>query len=311
MKRSMHILYSSIYVWLTVLLFSTMCYAEQDGGCTGGCTVEVDWHRLKAHELRKLANENAVVILPIASTEQHGPQLPVMTDTRIGKEIALRAARLAYPTRPTVVAPVVWSGLSEHHMQFGGTLILSHDTFRRVIRDLIESLVRHGFKDILISNSHGGNRIAMQQILDELAPFSKATLVATSSFQEAGESMSQHLEDQKGGGEHAGEGETSMMLACEPDLVDASNLSELASPYWKEKVKFLTVGQDSYRWRPFSHVTHNGISGNPARATAEKGEKMMNAGAEAIAKLIMDPETWAAPNDLKLESIGGIPFRKS
>ncbi|MEO0909953.1 MAG: creatininase family protein, partial [Pseudomonadota bacterium] len=70
---------------------------------------EVDWARLKAHELRALANENAVVILPIASIEQHGPHLPVMTDTRLGQEIAHRAARKAYDTRPVIVTPVVWS----------------------------------------------------------------------------------------------------------------------------------------------------------------------------------------------------------
>jgi len=106
-------------------------------------------------------------------TQQHGPHLPVMTDTRLGQEIAFRAARKAYAKRPVVVTPVVWSGLSEHHMTFGGTLTLSHDTFRRVIRDLIDAITRHGFRDILISNSHGGNIIAMQQILDELAPHQK------------------------------------------------------------------------------------------------------------------------------------------
>jgi creatinine amidohydrolase len=104
---------------------------------------EVDWSRLKAHELRKLANENAVVILPIASIEQHGSHLPVMTNTRLGQEIAFRAARKVYEKRPVAVTPVVWSGLSEHHMPFGGTLTLSHDTFRRGVRDIVESITRH------------------------------------------------------------------------------------------------------------------------------------------------------------------------
>ena len=268
--------------------------------------IEVDWARLKAHELRKLANENAIVILPIASIEQHGPHLPVMTDTRLGQEIAHRAARKAYATRPVVVAPVVWSGLSEHHMPFGGTLTLSHDTFRRVVRDLIEAITRQGFKDILISNSHGGNIIAMQQILDELAPTSKATLVATTYVMEAGEDLSQHLEDQPGV-MHAGEAETSMMLVCEADLVDMSNISNLASP--EDGKNFLSAGQNSYRWRPFAHMTKNGLAGNPTRSNIEKGENMLEAGAEAIAKLIIDPETWAVPKDLRLSETGGVLFR--
>ncbi len=267
---------------------------------------EVDWSRLKAHELRALANESAVVILPIASIEQHGPHLPVMTDTRLGQEIAHRAARKAYDTRPVVVTPVVWSGLSEHHMPFGGTLILSHDTFRRVVRDLVDSITRHGFRDILISNSHGGNTIAMQQILDELTPVTEATLVATCYVSEAGEDLSQHLEDQPGV-MHAGEAETSMMMVCEPELVDDSNLDGLASA--TEGVRFLEAGAASYRWRPFQHVTENGVYGNPTRSNADKGEKMLEAAADALARLICDPETWAPTDDLRPDSVGGVPFR--
>ena len=267
---------------------------------------EVDWARLKAHELRSLANQNAVVILPIASIEQHGPHLPVMTDTRLGQEVAHRAARKAYSTRPVVVTPVVWSGLSEHHMPFGGTLTLSHDTFRGVLRDLITSITRHGFRDILISNSHGGNIVAMQQILDELAPALEATLVATTYIAEAGEDISQHLEDQPAV-RHACEAETSMMMVCEPELVDTSNLAELASP--PSKRRFLQAGKASYRWRPFAHGSENGVSGNPARSNAKKGEKILEAGADALARLICDPETWAAPKDLRLPSTGDVPFR--
>ena len=147
---------------------------------------EVEWARLKAQELRALADQNAVVILPVASIEQHGPHLPVMTDTRLGHEIAVRAARKAFPQRPTVVAPVVWSGLSEHHMAFGGTLTLQQDTYRAVLRDLIDAITRHGFRDIVISNSHGGNIIATQALLDDIAPTSPATLVFTTYTNEAG-----------------------------------------------------------------------------------------------------------------------------
>lgn len=267
---------------------------------------EVDWSRLKAHELRKLATDSAVVILPIASIEQHGPHLPVMTDTRLGQEIAMRAARKVYRDRPAIVTPVVWSGLSEHHMPFGGTLTLSHDTFRRVIRDLIDAITRHGFQDILISNSHGGNIIAMQQILDELAPTSKATLVATTYVSEAGEYLSKHLQDQPGV-MHACEAETSMMLVCEPELVDVSNLDAIAST--RDVRKFLSAGEASYRWRPFTHVSQNGVAGNPARSTAEKGEKLLEAGADALARLILDPETWTKPDDLRQTETGGVPFR--
>lgn len=266
---------------------------------------EVQWARLKAHELRRLAGQNAVVILPIASIEQHGPHLPVMTDTRLGHEVAVRAAEKAYSDRPTVVTPVVWSGLSEHHMPFGGTLILSHDTFRRVVRDLVEALVRHGFRDILISNSHGGNIVAMHQICDELATQTPATLVATTYPTEMGEAIGEILEDQAGM-QHACEAETSMMLACEPDLVDTSNLAALGTT---GEEHFLRAGQASYRWRPFAAKTGDGVAGRPARATAEKGEALFEAAAAALAALITDPATWTAPDDRRPDSIAGVAFR--
>ena len=271
--------------------------------------VEVEWQRMKAQDLRALADQNAVVVLPIASIEQHGPHLPTMTDTRLGHEVAVRAARIAYETRPVVVAPVVWSGLSEHHMPFGGTLTVSHATFRALLADLICCITRHGFRDILISNSHGGNIIAMQQICDELSVDVDATLVATTYPMEAAAEIGEILEDQKGV-MHACEAETAMMMACEGDLVDTSDLESLATTK-EDGPSFLKAGKNSYRWRPFTHLTGNGVAGNPTRATAEKGEQLLQVSADAIAALITDPDTWAAPADLRGAGTGGVPFRMS
>ena len=266
---------------------------------------EVDWSRMKAQELRALAAQDAVVILPVASIEQHGPHLPVMTDTRLGWEVAARAARKACAAGcPTVVTPVVWAGLSEHHMPFGGTLTVSHETFRLVLRDLILALTRHGFRKVLISNSHGGNIVTMKQAADELAALVDAVIVATTYVEEAGSAIGDLLEDQAGI-QHACEGETSMMLACEPGLVDTSDLAGLAT----ERTAFLKAGKGSYRWRPFAHGTANGVSGKPGKATAEKGERILEISAQALADLIADPETWAPPRDLRGQGTGGVPFR--
>ena len=265
----------------------------------------VEWARLKAHELRALAGKNAVVIVPIASIEQHGPHLPVMTDTRLGREVACRAARKASATRPTVVTPVIWHGLSEHHMPYGGTLTLDLDTFIAVLRCIIGSLVRNGFKDVLISNSHGGNILAMQTAADQLSLELGATIVATTYVREAADAFEKLLEDQPQI-MHACEGETSMMMAIEPDLVDTSDLASLTT---ERGAGFLTAGKASYRWRPFTHMTGNGVSGNPARSNAEKGEKLLEAGAAALAALITDPQTWAPANDLRAGDTQGVPFR--
>ncbi len=267
--------------------------------------VEVEWARLKAHELRELAHADTVAILPVASIEQHGPHLPVMTDTRIGHEVACRAARKAFQRRATIVTPVVWQGLSEHHMPFGGTLTLDHETFFAVLRCLVHSLKRHGFHNVLISNSHGGNIIAMQTAAERLAMEFAITIVATTYVAEAGGELAKLLNNQPHI-MHAGEGETAMMLALTPELVDASELDSLATA---RGAGFLTAGQASYRWRSFTHTTANGVSGDPANATAEQGEALLEAAAEALAELIAAPDTWAAMKDLRKEGTKGVPFR--
>jgi creatinine amidohydrolase len=191
-------------------------------------------------------------------------------------------------------------------MAFGGTLTLRQDTYRAVLRDLIDAIMRHGFRDIVISNSHGGNIIAMQQIVDELSGQVDATLVATTYPMEAGDAIGALLEDQDGM-QHACEAETSMMMACQGDLVDASDLASLANT-GSDGARFLKAGHASYRWRPFTHVTGNGVAGVPAKSTAEKGEKLFEASAAALAALIIDPATWAPPKDLRGPGTQGVPF---
>lgn len=269
---------------------------------------EIEWQRMPAHALRDLARQDAVVILPIASIEQHGPHLPTMTDTRLGHEVAIRAARKAQVEHPIVVTPVVWSGLSEHHMPFGGTLTVSAATFRALLSDLIASITRLGFRKVLLSNSHGGNIGAMQQLCDELSVDCPATLVATTYAMEAGPEIAALLEDQDGV-QHAGEAETSMMLACEGDLVDVSDLATIGTP-GDGGPGFLKAGRASYRWRPFAHKTVDGVSGTPKKSSADKGEALLEVSAAAIAALILDPQTWAAPNDMRSDSTGGVPFQE-
>lgn len=265
----------------------------------------VEWANLKAHELRAAAERDAVVIFPTAAIEQHGPHLPVMADMRIGHEVAVRAAQRATAKRPTLVTPVLWSGLSEHHMPFGGTLTLDHDTYFNVIRCLIESVVRHGFRHVLLSNSHGGNIVANQWTADRLATDIDATIVATSYVSEGGPAIAEILEDQPHI-MHACEGETSMLMALVPELVDTAELDQIATPRGNGP---LSAGRASFRWRNYASASGNGLTGNPARASAEKGERLLEAAADAIANLITDPATWADPEDKRRDAIGGVAFR--
>ncbi|MEM9028622.1 MAG: creatininase family protein, partial [Pseudomonadota bacterium] len=121
----------------------------------------------------------------------------------------------------------------------------------------------------------------------------------------AGEAFNQHLEDQPHL-MHACEGETSMMMALVPDLVDTSDLAGIAVPRGKGALK---AGNASYRWRSFTAVTANGISGDPTRSNPDKGEKLLEAAGQCLADLITDPETWAPAPDMRGREIDGVPFR--
>ena len=78
---------------------------------------EVEWRKLRADQLREMARADAIVILPVASLEQHGPHLPVEVDSMLGETVAVRAARkVTERGSHAVVLPVLWTGLSEHHI---------------------------------------------------------------------------------------------------------------------------------------------------------------------------------------------------
>ena len=266
---------------------------------------DVEWARLKAHELRAAAERDTTVILPVAAIEQHGPHLPVMVDSRLAGEVGRRAASQATARGcPTLILPVIWHGLSEHHMPFGGTVTLDSQAFHLVVRGVIASVGRHGFRKILILNGHGGNIVAIQTAAQDLTVEFGLPVVATTYWLEAAGSFREILEVQDTV-LHAGEAETAMMLALEPELVD----DDLAAAKGPPTPHFLRVGEDAYRWRSLAHVTPNGVIGDPTTATAEKGERLLKAASEAIVALIANPATFAPPTDLRPAAIKGIAFR--
>lgn len=246
---------------------------------------DFQWSNLRSPELTTLAEQDPIVIIPVASTEQHGPHLPVQVDALLVNEVALRAARIVRAHTPIVVAPTVWFGLAEHHMDFGGTLTVEFDTFRAVIRNLVHSMQRHGFRRILLLNGHGGNMNAMDVIVTELALDRDLKIAAATYFDlpEAVAAFPAVLEDQSGG-LHAGELETSMVLALRPDLVDKDEMRALEG-------SVTSWLQPSGIYRPVSFLerTETGVNGHTRNSTAEKGEKLLEIAAISLANALLAP----------------------
>ena len=149
----------------------------------------IEWARLRADELRQCADEDAIVIVPIGATEQHGPHLPVMVDHRLAHEVAVRAARLVAMHEPIVVTPVIPFGMSEHHISLGGTLTLDFATMQAVVRCVCESAIRQGFRRLFILNGHGGNIAALETIVTELTVAHRLPIACSTYWQIASDEI--------------------------------------------------------------------------------------------------------------------------
>ena len=254
---------------------------------------EVEWRRLRADQLRDRARQDAIVILPIAALEQHGPHLPVEVDSLLGETVAIRTARAASASgQPTLVLPVIWTGLSEHHMSFGGTITLDFATFSALIAGVVRSVLRHGFRRIVLLNAHGGNENALRCITDELTPKLGTPIVQFTYWYAAAVAIAKILETQ-GGLQHACEAETSMMLAVRPDLVATGRIPLAQSNPTPELAD--VAGGGVYRWRSIGSRSASGVIGHPEAASAEKGERLFAAIAEALAKKLCNPALWQLP----------------
>ncbi len=256
---------------------------------------EIEWRRLRADQLREMARRDAIVILPLGSIEQHGPHLPVEVDSRLGEEVALRTARvMADRGQPVLVLPMFWPGVSEHHMSFGGTITLSYATYQAVVADICRSVLRAGFRRIVLLNGHGGNENGLRVITDELTPALGIPIVQFTYWYAAAEAIEAILETQKGL-LHACEAETAMMMAVRPDLV-AEDRIPLARVNYTPDVSDV-VGGGVYRWRSIGARSSSGVIGNPDAASPAKGTRLFDAVAATLAGKLGNAELWALPWD--------------
>ena len=252
--------------------------------------MQVLWQNLTAAELRDRAGRGAIVLLPVASTEQHGPHLATGVDDVLCSEVCRRAAlKLAGQNVPVVVAPTIGIGLAEHHMAFGGSLTLTLPTYHALLRDLCGSILRAGFGRILIVNGHGGNMSALNALMVELTRELTAPIATTSYWLLADEAFAEILEDQQSV-LHACEAETSMMMAVRPDLVDVTEFPNALGPQASGVGSVLSP--PLHRWRSFQEFAPTGVIGDARRSSADKGERLLEAASSALADQLALGKPW-------------------
>ena len=257
-------------------------------------------------DIQENLKENDMVIIPIGSTEQHGPHLPLGTDSYIG----LKVSQMISARTGVVVAPVLWSGYSVYHSGFPGTLSLKPETMEQVLYETVTILIKYGFNKFMFFNSHRGNRVVENKVIHRINHTTEAIAV----------SIGIGSPIQKGGGEddvffdnHAGLSETSWMLYVRPDLVNMERAIKAEITFTPRQKALLEAGRKNpdlmMVWNTLlgvpvetkkggaSHeISSNGIWSfeDPAMATKERGEKAAESMADYAVKFI---EAWRQVKD--------------
>jgi len=173
-------------------------------------------------EILEVVKEDRVVLIPTATIEDHGLHLPLATDVMIAWEVARRATERV--PDDVVIMPPNYHGYSPHHADFPGGIYIEGRTFLDYMLDITRSLVHHGFRRILIYNTHGSNApwvdiVARLTVVEHPDREVWCSVANPGGLPEYNRRLQEILEV-RGGSSHSGEAETSMMLAIRPDLVD-------------------------------------------------------------------------------------------
>ena len=240
-------------------------------------------------EVKERIRPNALVVMPVASTEQHGPHLPLSTDAELVTQCARRAAERVASEIPILVAPTLPFGFSEHHMSFPGTLTLSMPTYLAALTELCESLIRHGFRRVLLLNGHGGNQEVIQVAVRQVVARHNAVVGAASYWEVAREALQAVGVEAVGivPGHSAGF-ETSCMCSLRPGLVHLEAIPQEDQSVPGEHHARRTVRAMGVMTVP--HVTQNpptGVWGDPALVRPELGAALVEAIVGALADMFL------------------------
>lgn len=242
------------------------------------------------------------ILVPMASTEQHGPHLPLYTDTITAVEISERISEAI----GVLHTPPIWAGYSPQHMygvgQGRGTVTLRASTLLNLMNDVARSLIHHGFNRIIFINGHGSNIKVVDPVLRKLRYETGALISFVKPYMERYEGILKGLMEnppEETPGWHSSELETSQDLAWNPDLVrmeravdTRAHIPEFLPTSFSKDDGMPDAEFEGYQYFSFPMDHHefveNGIIGNPMRATAEKGEESFRRLSEHVARGVLE-----------------------
>jgi creatinine amidohydrolase len=217
-------------------------------------------------------NEIEAVLIPVGAHEQHGPALPVSTDTLSAQVLSALTSTLLAPR--VAVAPAIPWGVSWHHMGFPGTISLREETLVSLVMDVVGSLHQHGIKRFILVNIHGGNNAALQTAVERchrelgvpiVASVFAYTLIANAAREILGEGAIGH-----GGGD-----ESAVVLAIRPDLVANEALGARAVNERLRRAQVIVRAAGGVLPVSLHATSESGATGDSSAATAEAGSAIL------------------------------------
>jgi creatinine amidohydrolase len=257
------------------------------------------WSDLNTHDFAGMDKSRAVAVLPLAATEQHGPHLPLSVDTDIVNAVIARSVsvlQIQAPSLPVYFLPTQAVGLSPEHAAFAGTLTLKPETLIRLWTDIAESVKAAGIHKLVLFNAHGGHVGAMDVVARDLRARLGMLVYSVNWYQlplldVEGRDLNALFSDHEHRfGVHAGDVETSVMLALKPHAVRMDKAQNFKSTSEQRAAKFPILGNGKSAKLAWQMQDYNamGAAGNAAAANVEKGQAMLAAAGQSLAQLFIE-----------------------
>jgi len=254
------------------------------------------WSDLTTADFSALDLARTIAVLPLAATEQHGPHLPLSVDTDLVNGIIAAALPHMAPDVSALFLPTQAVGFSPEHARFAGTLTLKTETVLRLWTELGECVAASGVKKLVLFNAHGGQVGAMDLVARDLRARLGMLVYSVNWFNlplrgANGQDVNALFSgDEHRFGIHAGDIETSMMLALAPERVRMAQAEYFRSTSQDRAERFpiLGNGQSAKLGWQMQDYNANGAVGNAAAATPEKGRAVLDAAGRALAQLLSE-----------------------